>query len=106
MAGVAGFRHGKELQRPEPAISLGLDGLERELAGEPQRSLDRDLPVAESGVGKELRLGGFLEVEEGAANALDIFRREFAVPLDEVLAEPLEPLAVISRKLRVSPVTF
>ena len=33
-----------------------LDGLERELAVQAQRALDRDLPVAEGGVGEDLRL--------------------------------------------------
>ena len=58
-----------------------------------QRALDRDLPVAEGGVGENLRLRRFLEVEEGAADALDVLGREFAVLLAEVLAQRLEPLA-------------
>ena len=70
-----------------------LDGLERELAVQAQRALDRDLPVAEGGVGEDLRLGRFLEVEEGAADALDVLGRELAVLLAEVLAQRLEPLA-------------
>ena len=36
-----------------------LDGLERELAVQAQRALDRDLPVAEGGVGENLRLRAF-----------------------------------------------
>ena len=35
----------------------------------------------------------FLEVEEGAADALDVLGRELAVLLAEVLAQRLEPLA-------------
>ena len=58
-----------------------------------QRALDRDLPVAEGGVGKDLRLWRFLEIEEGATDALDVLRREFAVLLAEILAQRLEPLA-------------
>ena len=57
-----------------------------------QRALDRDLPVAEGSVGKDLRLGRFLEIEEGAADALDVLGRKFAVLLAEVLAQRLEPL--------------
>jgi hypothetical protein len=58
-----------------------------------QRALDGDFPVAEGGVGEDLRLGRFLEIEEGAADALDVVGRELAVLLAEVLAQRLEPLA-------------
>jgi len=47
-----------------------LDGFEGELAVQAQRALDRDLRVAEGGVGEDLRLKRFLEVEERAADAL------------------------------------
>ncbi len=83
--GAQVFVAGGEAQR--------LDGLERELAVQAQRALDRDLPVAEGGVGEDLRLRRFLEVEEGAADALDVLGRELAVLLAEVLAQRLEPLA-------------
>ena len=83
--GAQVFVAGGEAQR--------LDGLERELAVQAQRALDRHLPVAERGVGEDLRLGRFLEVEEGAADALDVLGRELAVLLAEVLAQRLEPLA-------------
>jgi hypothetical protein len=49
--------------------SQHLDRLERELAMQAQRALDHDLPIADRRVGKELRLGRLLEVEEGATNA-------------------------------------
>ena len=82
--GAQVFVAGGEAQR--------LDGLERELAVQAQRALDRDLPVAEGGVGEDLRLWRLLEVEEGAADALDVLGRELAVLLAEVLAQRLEPL--------------
>ena len=69
-----------------------LDGLHRELAVQAQRALDGDLPVAEGGVGENLRLLRLLEREVGVADALDVVGREFAVFLAEVLAERLEPL--------------
>ena len=72
----------------------GLDGFDGELAVQAQRALDRDLPVAKGGVGEDLRLRRFLEVEEGAADALDILGREFAVLLAEILAQRLEPVAL------------
>jgi len=69
-----------------------LDGIERELAVQAQRPLNRNLPVAEGSVGEYLRLGCFLKVEEDAADALDVLGRQFAVLLAEVLAQRLEPL--------------
>ncbi len=57
-----------------------------------QRPLDRHLPVAEGGVGEDLRLLGLLEVEEGVADALDVLVGELAVLLAQVLAQRLEPL--------------
>ena len=58
-----------------------------------QRALDGDLPVAESGIGEDLRLRRFLEFEERAADAFDVLGRKLAVLLAEVLAQRLEPLA-------------
>ena len=40
------------------------DGLQRELAVQAQRALDGDLPVAEGGVGEDLRLRRLLELEK------------------------------------------
>lgn len=37
-----------------------------------QRALDRNLPVAEGGVGEDFGLRGLLEIEEAAADALDV----------------------------------
>src|SRR5439155_14190023 len=77
--GAQVFVTGSETQR--------LDGLEGEPAVQAQWALDGDLPVAEGGVGEDLRLRRFLKVEEGAADALDVLRRELAVLLAEVLAQ-------------------
>src|SRR5205814_632386 len=68
------------------------DRLEGELAVQAERAFNGYLPVAEGGVGEDLGLGCFLEIEEGAANALDVLGGEFAVFLAEVLAQRLEPL--------------
>ena len=59
---------------------------------EPQRPLDRHLPVAEGRVGEDLRLLGLLEGEEGVADALDVLVGQLAVLLAQVLAQRLEPL--------------
>ena len=74
----------------------GLDGLERQLAVQAKRPLDGHLPVAEGGVGEDLRLGRFLELKEGPADALDVVGRQLAVLLAQVLARRLEPLAGIA----------
>ena len=63
-----------------------------ELAVKSERTLYFDLPVTECGVGKDLRLRGFLEGEKGVADALDVLGGEFAVLLPHVLAEGVEPL--------------
>lgn len=60
--------------------TAGLDSLA------PQRPLDRHLPVAEGGIGEDLRLLGLLERDERVADALDVFFRQLAVFLAEVLA--------------------
>src|ERR1019366_1925161 len=60
----------------------GFDGLHGKLAVQAERALDGDFPVAEGGVGENLRLRRFLEREVGVANALDVVGGEFAVFLD------------------------
>src|SRR5438270_368787 len=60
-----------------------------------QRALDRDFPVTEGGVGKNLRFRRFFEIEEGAADALDMLGCELAVLLAQVLAERLERLGTV-----------
>lgn len=82
--GAQVFVAGGEAQR--------FDGLERALVVQAQRALDCDLPVAEGGILEDLRLGRFLEVEERAADALDVLARKLTVLLAEVLAQRLEPL--------------
>src|ERR1017187_8634795 len=67
-----------------------------------QRALHRDFPVAEGGVGEDLGLGCFLEVQEGATDALDVFGCQLAVLLAEVLAQGLEPLTGID-ELHLAP---
>src|SRR5581483_3365853 len=64
--------------------ALGIGALQ------PQRPFDRHFPVAERGVGKNLRLLGFLEGEKRVADALDIFFRQLAVFLAEIFAQRLE----------------
>lgn len=62
--------------RPEVFVAGGeaerLDGFHRELAVEPQQPFDRDLPTTKRGVGEDFRLRGFLESEEGVADATDV----------------------------------
>jgi hypothetical protein len=83
----------------------GLDGLERQLAVQAQRALDRRLPVAaEGGVGEDLRLGRFPEVQEGATDALDVAGCQLAVLLAKVLAQRLEPLAGVDELHLAFPV--
>src|SRR5207248_133343 len=85
-----------EQLRAECFVSRGeaerLDCTVCELAVKPKRTLDGDLPVAEGLVGKDLRLWGFFESKEHLADTLDIFIREFAVLLAQILSERLEPL--------------
>ena len=80
-------------RRPLSAlISFGRVGSVRVDALEPQRPLDRHLPVAEGGVGEDLRLLGLLEGEESVADAVDVLVGQLAVLLAQVLAQRLEPL--------------
>ena len=60
-------------------------------ACEPQRPLDRHLPVAKGGVVENLRLLGLFEVEERLRDAVNICIGQFAVLLAEVLPQRLEP---------------
>ena len=64
-----------------------LDARAGELAVEAERALDLHLPVTEGGVGEDFRLRRFLELQEGVADALDVFGGEFAVLLAHVLAQ-------------------
>jgi hypothetical protein len=57
-----------------------------------QRALDRHLPVAEGGVGEDLRLRRLRERKERAADVRDILRRQLEVLLAQVLAQRPEPL--------------
>jgi len=70
-----------------------VNGLNGELAVQPQRTLDSDLPVAESCVLKNLGLWCFLEIQKSAADALDVFWRKFAILLAEIRAQRLDWVA-------------
>ncbi len=69
-----------------------------------QRPLDRDLPVAEGGIGEDLGFGRLLEVEEGVPDTLDVVGPELAVLLAQVLAQRLEPLAGVDELHPALPV--
>ena len=49
-----------------------LDSFNCELAMQPQRALDRYLPVGEGGIGKNLRFWGLLEVQERATDTFGV----------------------------------
>ena len=73
----------------------GFDGFDGKLAVQTQRAFDDDFPIAESFVGEDFGLFSLFKGEVGVADALDVFRREFAVFLAEILAEGLEPLSSV-----------
>ena len=81
-------------------LPLGLEGLDllravglfRVDAIQAQRALDGDFPVAEGGVGEDLRLLGLLERKEGVADAGDVLVGQFAILLAQVFAQRLESL--------------
>jgi len=60
-----------------------------QIDSEAQGSLDRHLPIAKSGIRKDLRLFGLLEREERVADALDILFRQLTVLLAQVFAKGL-----------------
>ena len=64
----------------------------RQVDLQPQRALDRHLPIAEGGVVEDPALLALLEGEEGVADALDVLLAELAVLLAQVLAQgPVPP---------------
>ena len=67
----------------------GRDLLRRDVRGQAERPLDRDLPVAECLVGKDLRLLGLLEGQERVRDLADVVVGELAVLLAQVLAQGL-----------------
>ena len=66
-------------------------------AGEAQRPLDRDLPVAEGGVVENPALLALLECQERVADAGDVVVAELAVLLAEVLVQGLVPLGGVDQ---------
>ena len=61
--------------------TLGID------ARDAERAFDGDLPVAERGVGKNLGLLGFRDVEKSVGDLSDLSQRQLAVLLTQVLAQ-------------------